>query len=61
MGYWKIELKKGLGKPIYVYADSHEMAEKMGLAEFKRTSGYAESVDTYSTVKNTIESVTFID
>lgn len=59
--YFLVTFKKGLGKPTYVYALDYDAAKKEGLAYFKKNSGYADSVDLYSTVENTIESVKLVE
>lgn len=56
-----VTFKKGLGKPAHVYAPDFEAAQKEGLAYYKKISGYVDSVDFYSTVENTIESVEMIE
>lgn len=59
--YFKVTYKKGIGKPVFVYATDYEDAKNEGLAYFKKNSGYAETVDLYSTVENTIECVELIE
>ena len=53
--------KKGIGKPVFVYATDYEGAKREGLAYYKKNSGYVETVDLYSTVENTIECVELIE
>ena len=56
-----ISFKKGLGKPAHVYAPDYETAKKEGLAYYLKKSGHSETVDFYSTIENTIESVQLVE
>lgn len=56
-----VTFKKGIGKPVQVYASSLEMAKREGLAHYLKNSGHVETVDLYSTVENTIEKVTLVE
>ena len=59
--YFRVTFKKGLGKPVYVYADDYDSAQKEGLAMYKKNYGDVETIDFYSTVDNTIDSVELIE
>ena len=59
--YFEVTFKKGIGKPVFVYATDYEGAKREGLAYYKKNSGYVETVDLYSTVENTIECVELIE
>ena len=38
-----VTFKKGLGKPVHVYASDYNMAQKEGLAYYKKNSGHSET------------------
>lgn len=59
--YFHCEFKTGVGKPIDIQALDFEDAKKRALAYYKKNSGYPETVDLYSTIENTIESVLPLD
>ena len=57
---YKVTYKHGLLNPTVIFASSYEDARKVGLAEYRRCSGFTESVDNFP-IDFVVDTVTLIE